>query len=71
MDNSRSFLFYRPYVGIIQIRLPVEGFAFLSARNTGSRHFSIDYFFRKRENSPFFFVSSFTSGPRTPFTSRM
>ena len=26
-----------PYVGIIQIRLPVEGLTFLSARNTSSR----------------------------------
>ena len=26
-----------PYVGIIQIRLPVEGYTFLSARNTSSR----------------------------------
>jgi len=42
-----------PYVGIIQIRLPVEGLTFLSARNTSSRLylFSIHHYFTKIKRS--------------------
>ena len=42
-----------PYVGIIQIRLPVEGLTFLSARNTNSRLYlsSIHHYFTKIKRS--------------------
>ena len=42
-----------PYVGIIQIRLPVEGITFLSARNTSSRLYlsSIHHYFTKIKRS--------------------
>ena len=37
LGNFRERIYRYPYVGIIQIRLSVEGFAFLSACNTSSR----------------------------------
>ena len=64
--RKNTFMFRHPYVGIIQIRLSVEGFTFLSACNTSSRLLNckciIQLIINKCKKNIFYLPSRFLKG---------
>ena len=64
--RRNTFISRHPYVGIIQIRLSVEGFTFLSACNTSSRLLNckciIQLIKNKCKKNIFYFPSRFLKG---------